>query len=407
MTDSITYKEIDATIRSNAAPQVKGFLYQFLVALDFCFRMKADQTLYIEKFGDLAIKAEEGNSLSVETKHYANPIFLLHHNVVNTLFNWAQPIFHQEKYSKLFLITTQEIRKADELERVGEMKAGDLYKTIHEKITAEIKRINDNLEEKKKKNPKASLSTDQQKAIQQMEYLSAEAQKDVVMDIMGKWVMNTGCHDYKELYDDILNRYASMLEGRKRELYIDGLFAMMVNPGIVEKGWSIRRDDFEKRQQELNADFSLKTISFPKIGEPSEDETQGLGSSLFVEKLRIVKLENEIARAIHDYVKTNNLIMKEIKGRPVRDEGLEKYKENLRGVFETQYNSHVAEFNYDPDKNVFKSSQKFYYAMQNACLQVKMEPFNAVDVYFAKGVLHILADDRTLDVKWEIDGTSI
>ena len=45
--------------------------------------------------------------------------------------------------------------------------------------------------------------------------------------------------------------------------------------------------------------------------------------------------------------------------------------------------------------------------MQNACLQVKMEPFNTIDVYFAKGVLHILADNKTLDVKWKIDGTSI
>ena len=118
-------------------------------------------------------------------------------------------------------------------------------------------------------------------------------------------------------------------------------------------------------------------------------------------------LENEITKAIYDYVKTNNLILKEIKGRPVRDNGLEKYKENLKSLFETQYNTHTVEFKFDPNQNIFKSSQKFYYAMQNACLQVKMEPFNTIDVYFAKGVLHILADNKTLDVKWKIDGTSI
>lgn len=408
MIRDITYKEIDTTIRGDATPQIRGFLYQFLVALKFCFEMKARQALYIEKFGDLAIKAkEEGGSLSVETKQYRDKIHLLHHNVVNTLYNWAQPNFHQEQYSRLFLITTQEIRDDDDLLKVGKQSASDLYITVTDIFKAESARIKKKLEEEKKKKPDAKLSNEQQNTVNQLDYLTAESQKDIVEGILGKWVLNVGCYEYKELYDDILNRYASMLEDRKRELYIDGLFAMIINPGIVEKGWCIRREEFEKRQQELNADFSLKTITFPTIGEPSEEEQEGLGSSLFVEKLRIVKLEKEIARAIHDYAKTNKLIMEEIKGRPVRDQGLEKYKENLKELFTTEYNSHTVDFNYDPEQNVFKSSQKFYYAMQNTCIKVDMSPFSTVDLYFAKGVLHILADDKTLNVKWEIDGTSI
>lgn len=405
---SITYKEIDTTIRGDASPQIKGFLYQFLVALKFCFEMKSGQTLYIEKFGDLAIKTkEEGGSLSVEVKQYKDKICLLHHNVVNTLYNWAQPTFHQEQYAKLFLITTQEIRADDVLLKVGNMGASDLYTTVTDKLKAESTRIKSKLKEEKKKSPGAKLSKEQQNTVNQLDYLTAESNKAIVEQICGKCVLNVGTLEFKELYDDILSRYASQLEGRKRELYIDGLFAMIINPGIVEKGWSIKREDFEKRQQELNADFSLKTITFPTIGEPTEEEQKGLGSSLFVEKMRIVKLENEITKAIHDYAKTNKLIMEEIKGRPVRNEGLEKYKENLRELFATEYNSHTVDFNYDQNQNVFKSSQKFYYAMQDACIKVDMSPFSTVDLYFAKGVLHILADDKTLNVKWEIDGTSI
>ncbi len=408
MAEPITYKEIDTTIRGDASPQVKGFLYQFLCALKFCFEMKTGQTLYIEKFGDLAVKADASTGcLSVETKHYADKIHLLHHNIINTLYNWAESNFHQEQYSKLILITTQEIRDNDELLKLGKGNKNQLYQSITDALKAEANRIREKLEEKKKDNPKAELSGEQKKTVQQLNFLCEEKQKAIMVSIIEKWEMHTGCSDYRGLYEDILNQYASMLEGRKRELYIDGLFAMIINPSVVQNGWSIKREDFEKRQQELNADFSAKTIAFPSIGEPSEEETTGLGSSLFVEKLRLVKLENEIAKAIHDYVKTNNLIMKEIKGRPVRDAGLEKYKENLRSLFESQYNAHTADFTFDPNQNIFKSSQKFYYAMQNACLQVKMEPFNTVDVYFAKGVLHILADDKTLDVKWIIDGTSI
>ena len=407
MANDITYREIDTTIRGDASPQVKGFLYQFLVALQFCFEMKRNQTLYVEKFGDLAIKTTgEGESISVESKHYsATKIHLLHQNVINTLYNWAQPNFHQEHYTKLLLITTQKVRIGDILNSF--FKAENKYNVFTSELNKEIKRIKDKLESDKKSNPKATSSIRKEKTLEQMEYLCKREHKTVIQDILCKWVMNVECLDFMDLYDTIVNRYASMLEGRKAELYIDGLFAMIINPGIVEKGWCIKREDFEKRQQELNSDFSTKTISFPTIGDPTETETEGLGSSLFVEKLRIVNLENEITKAIYDYVKTNNLILKEIKGRPVRDNGLEKYKENLKSLFETQYNTHTVEFKFDPNQNIFKSSQKFYYAMQNACLQVKMEPFNTIDVYFAKGVLHILADNKTLDVKWKIDGTSI
>ena len=407
MANDITYREIDTTIRGDASPQVKGFLYQFLVALQFCFEMKRNQTLYVEKFGDLAIKTTgEGESISVESKHYSTTkIHLLHQNVINTLYNWAQPNFHQEHYTKLLLITTQKVRIGDVLNSF--FKAENKYNVFTNELNKEIKRIKDKLESDKKSNPKATSSIRKEKTLEQMEYLCKRENKTVIQDILCKWVMNVECLDFMYLYDTIVNRYASMLEGRKAELYIDGLFAMIINPGIVEKGWCIKREDFEKRQQELNSDFSTKTISFPTIGDPTETETEGLGSSLFVEKLRIVNLENEITKAIYDYVKTNNLILKEIKGRPVRDNGLEKYKENLKSLFETQYNTHTVEFKFDPNQNIFKSSQKFYYAMQNACLQVKMEPFNTIDVYFAKGVLHILADNKTLDVKWKIDGTSI
>ena len=407
MANDITYREIDTTIRGDASPQVKGFLYQFLVALQFCFEMKRNQTLYVEKFGDLAIKTTgEGESISVESKHYSTTkIHLLHQNVINTLYNWAQPNFHQEHYTKLLLITTQKVRIGDVLNSF--FKAENKYNVFTNELNKEIKRIKDKLESDKKSNPKATSSIRKEKTLEQMEYLCKREHKMVIQDILCKWVMNVECLDFMDLYDTIVNRYASMLEGRKAELYIDGLFAMIINPGIVEKGWCIKREDFEKRQQELNSDFSTKTISFPTIGDPTETETEGLGSSLFVEKLRIVNLENEITKAIYDYVKTNNLILKEIKGRPVRDNGLEKYKENLKSLFETQYNTHTVEFKFDPNQNIFKSSQKFYYAMQSACLQVKMEPFNTIDVYFAKGVLHILADNKTLDVKWKIDGTSI
>ena len=56
---SYSSEDIRSSIRGDATSTLKGFIYQFLVALKACFEMRAGQSVYVEKYGDVAIVSDE------------------------------------------------------------------------------------------------------------------------------------------------------------------------------------------------------------------------------------------------------------------------------------------------------------------------------------------------------------
>ena len=407
MANRLSAEYIDAAIRGDATPAIKGFLYQFLVALKLCFEIEKDQSLYLEKYGDVAVTFDyTGEGISLEIKKHEGELTPLHHNLLNTIFNWCQENFHQENYSNLVIFTTQTIKDNSDLSRWNETDGNKRYNILKGILEKHKEQFDAELKKLKEKNKDASLSTGKQKILNQIVFLVSNDNKSVVQAALSKSIIVFNQPDLSDLYKKIKSQYTKHLEERKGELFIATLLGFIITPTVVEKGWKISYNEFVELVRELSEDFSRKIIPFPKIADPTNEEKQGYDNKTFVNKLKKVQLDSMVAKAIKDFVKTNSLILEHISGRLVRDQYLEQYKEDLYDLYEANYTMAKEHFYYDKDKDVIKASKEFYKEMLNSSITIKLEPFEKVQVYFSHGMLHILADDETLDVKWEISNES-
>ena len=95
---------------NDASQQVKGFIYQFLIALEKCYEMREGQSVYIECHGDVSVEGTADTS-QIEVKFYQKALTTFDLNVWNTIANWSNPDFPIDNFQSLVLLTTQNIGK--------------------------------------------------------------------------------------------------------------------------------------------------------------------------------------------------------------------------------------------------------------------------------------------------------
>ena len=78
----------------------KPIIYQFLIALEKCFEMQNDESIWIEKYGDVTNPSGE----QVEVKDYQKNLTDLDHNVWKTLKNWLDNGFDVSHYHSLLFL---------------------------------------------------------------------------------------------------------------------------------------------------------------------------------------------------------------------------------------------------------------------------------------------------------------
>lgn len=397
-------------IRSDASSQVAGFLYQFIVALEHCFKLSPGQCLYIEKYGDVAIKSDgsfdEGQKdTSVEVKMYSDELDVNHHNLLNTLYNWLEADFKYESYQKLILYTTQPLAKDSPLKGWNDKTGEERAKVV---ASAYTKYLRDNKEKIEDKNADSYKSI--KKNARQMRRVlgpvclqdgktDEEASKKMLEDLLHRVLIYDSSSNLEQTYQGLLS-YAKMVKENLREAYIDSLLGFVICPKNMGDGWKIEESAFTKQVQLLSAEMSPQIVSFPDAPDVSVKEGE-YDDSLFVHKLKEIDYD-KITEAVIDFAKTTGLLTKEF-DRPSAEKNLADYQDELLSIYGLKQGNAVDELAKLGEVTIEYlkiASRQFLRDVLIAARNPVFVPFGRTKPYFSNGMCHYMANDRTQNVKW-------
>lgn len=397
-------------LRSDASSQIKGFLYQFVVALDYCFRLSSGQSLYMEKYGDVAIKEdgtydEATGGVSIEVKMYADDLHERHHNLLNTLFNWLEDDFNFESYSRLIIYTTQQIAGKSMLKGWNDKKPEDKVKII-------IDSYSDYLEKNKTKiadTDPTRYKTIKSNAKQMTCVLASvnkadgsidnEASKKRLSGLLARVMIIDSCKDFDQAYNELF-KYAQVTTDNLREHFIQCMLGFIISPKNTQNGWKIDYDSFTKHYQTLAREMLPQSIEFPEAPDVKVDEKE-YADALFVLKLKCIDY-NRISEAIVNYAKTTGLLTGEFK-RPSAEKNLAKYQSSMVDMYRDRYDNAKDEIlliDNLTDEKIKTKSRIFLRHFFEACTTIRFVPFGVTKKYFSDGMCHYMANDGEQNIKW-------
>ena len=401
---------VQAATRSDASPQIAGFLYQFVVALKYCFSLSPGQSLFLEKYGDVAIKNDgtfdaEKEEVSVEVKMYADELDVSHHNLLNTLYNWLEDDFGFEKYHTLIIYTTQPFSKGSALigwekkeveERVKIIS--DTFKQylinkkaqIESNNPKEYKTIKENA--KKMKRVLGSVLKDDGTA-------DGDASQKRLASLLDRVAIYDSCSKLKQSYDGLMD-HAKVTTDNLRGAFINSLIGFIISRYDKASGWRITEEEFSAEVQKLAAEMLPQTITFPDPPDITVKDGE-YDDALFVEKLKVIDYPS-ITDAIVDYAKTSYLISGEFK-RPSAEKNFSDYQSELLKKYKNKYHNAKDELliKGDVTDTVIKASSRILF--RNMCDEgttIKLAPYSVIKSYFSCGMCHYLANDSEQNVKW-------
>lgn len=364
-------------ISNDASESIKAIVHQFYVALEKCFELEENESVYIEYYGDVSIEGKE----QIEVKKYKKSLTNLDHNFWNTLRNWLNDKFPQEKFRNLILCTTQTISCQCKFNNWNKKDASEKYQIL-------LDIYNDFLKKK----------TKDQQTIELLSFVMDSSRSKKLKLILTKLIIQSSYNLNSGLQKRIRDKHAKLIPQSSKDKFINSLLGYIISPEISNKNnWEISFNDFSEEAKEIAKVLQDNSVIFPPKIRLNNLNTDEYINSPFVKKIEDINYTEVIPDAINDYVQTNMTTKNEFKGS--RYKYLQEYKDGINEDYRANYR--IAKRN-AIQGNIINCSQNFYDSFLSKTPST-FYTYNYVEPYFRRGLIHNMANSTTdYEIKWDL-----
>lgn len=386
-------------VANSAIQSTLATCYHLYLAVQECLKMKRNEKVYIESFGDITLK---GNK-QIEVKFYGGSLTDSHLNLWNTLKNWMDDSFNPFLYKSLLLHTTQPYgatASISELNHSTSEEKLNILKKIYDSAQDSFQRAQKK-EQKKPKKEQKTVSKPQSLKLQDKIFETSKRNK--LKAILDKFYIVTNSPNFPDLCDEICDEYLKHIPLGNREDLLNALVGYVIKPTKKHDSWDISFEDFSKKFEELNLLFSKRRVFFPTLTTFSDPaKVKNAQTHRFAEKITEIEYEAVLNEAFSDYCFAMDMMKQEIHHAVPAERHTSYFKQIERSV-RTAHRMSCHDIEGANREIIIKASKKFYdQRMYEQSPQFK--GFDDLpDVEFKNGVIHILFDDEEKQLRWYLD----
>ena len=360
----------------------KPIIYQFLIALEKCFEMQDNESIWIEKYGDVT----SSSGMQIEVKDYQKNLTDLDHNVWKTLKNWLHDNFKATNYKNLILLTTQTISKSSKFIDWNTKNKDEKYRILN--LIAE---------EFNKQKDKSDFT---QKLLNDV--LKPD-KRHKLLEILEKFTIQSKADNYEVLYKKLKETRTDGVLEEKKDEYLDSLIGYIINPAMTSSGWEIKNKEFRQKTKSLIETYTSTTKIFPKIETPSitDDIIKEHRSYLFVQKIEDIDYFEVKSEAISDFIYSRTILNEELKNYEISRKEYKHYEDELLKSFQAKRRNALLNVN---SSNHINESKKLYNDTIGEAAS-NFYNFNDTPKSYRNGILHELANDSNNpnDIVWKLE----
>lgn len=359
----------------------KPIIYQFLVALEKCFEMQDDESVWIEKYGDVTKSGEQ-----IEVKDYQKNLTNFDHNVWKTLKNWLNDGFDISHYHSFVLLTTQTISPTSKF-------IGWNTKNRDEKLQI-LKSIKEEFEKKKEK------SNTTQKLLDNVLELS---KNDKLLKILDKFYIQSEADNDEVLYNRLKETKTDGILEEKKDEYINSLLGFIIKPEITTDEWKITNQEFRQKTKSLIETYTSTTKIFPKIeiNPITEEDVTTHQSYSFVKKIEDIEYEEVKSDVVSDFIYVRRTLNEELRNYEISKTEYDSYENEVFRSFETKRRKALRSTN---SANHIDKSKDLYDDVTDETAP-DFYNFNDTPKSYRNGLLHEIAndDDNPTKLIWKLE----